>query len=140
MENDLKCWKPLDGGDADDREILRIGEEAYALFPPTELEIGNGRICLDHLYVERKYKTQVAGLGRVYYDMRSEVQEIPFEELIFREDGICIGVYHDGLVFLIFNEKTYDQKKYLGEMPTGPDQSIEFYDYYYLRFKETSST
>ena len=60
--------------------------------------------------------------------------KIGFEELIF-EGGKCIGVYHDELIFLIYHEKTYHQKKYLGEMITGPDQAVDFYDYCYLRCK-----
>ena len=76
----------------------------------------------------------MAGLGRVYYEMRSEFQNLSFEELIF-SDGECIGVYHDELVFLFDDEKTRSQKKYLGSVPTGHDQEIDYYDYYDLQSK-----
>lgn len=132
MENNFKCWKKVESEVKDN--ILRIDGEIYDLTEATEEEVENGNFCINNLYIERKYKTQVAGLGKVYYDMRSENLEIRFEELIF-SGGKCIGIYHDGLVFLIYNEKTYYQEKYLGEMPTGPDSGIDFYDYYYLRCK-----
>ena len=127
MENDLKCWKITDEADA----ALCIGEEAYALQDATAEEAAVGTDCLEKWYAERQYKVQVAGLGSVYYEMRSEMQEFCFEELIFN-NGECIGAYHDELVFLFDDEKTHYHKKYLGEMITGPDRSIEFYDYYYL--------
>ena len=134
MESNFKCWKTVDGSESAEQKVLQIDGEAYAFQNATEEEIQNGTFCLDNLYIERKYKTQVAGLGQVYYDMKSEMQELCFEELIFNGE-ICIGTYHDELVFLWNNEKTHYQEKYLGEMPTGPDQAITFYDYYYLRCK-----
>ena len=131
--SNLKCLKKANEGDT---EAMRIGENLYNLQDATEDEVEAGTLCLNKWYVERKYKTQVCEPGRSspYYDMRSENLEIRFEELIF-SGGKCIGIYHDGLVFLIYNEKTYYQEKYLGEMPTGPDSGIDFYDYYYLRCK-----
>ena len=134
MESNFKCWKIDDGSESAEQKVLRIAEETYALQDATEEEVGIGTRCLDCWYVERKYKTQVAGLGQVYYEMRSDVQELCYEELIF-DAGMCIGAYHDELIFLWSNEKTHYQEKYLGEMPTGPDQAITFYDYYYLRCK-----
>ena len=134
MEGNFKCWKISNGNESAEQKILRIDADTYTVQDADAEEIGNGTYCIEKLYVERKYKTQVAGLGQVYYDMRSEMQELCFDELIFN-GGICIGAYHDGLIFLIDNEKTHYQEKYLGEMPTGPDQSITFYDYYYLRFR-----
>lgn len=135
MEGNIKCRKIADESSIAEQMIIRIDKDAYALQNATEEEVKAGIRCLDKWYVERKYKTQVAGLGRVYYDMKSEMQELCFEELIFK-GGECIGAYHDELVFLFDNEKTHYQKKYLGEMPTGPDQAIEFYDYYYLHFRD----
>jgi len=134
MEGNFKCWKPFDGNEAVQSKVLQIDREAYALQNATEEEVENGTACLDRWYIERKYKTQVAGLGQVYYDMKSEMRELCFEELIFN-GGMCVGAYHDELIFLWSNEKTHYQEKYLGEMPTGPDQAITFYDYYYLRAK-----
>ena len=134
MKSNFKCWKITDGSDVADQKVLMIDKESYALLPATEEEVTAGKLCLDRWYVERKYKTQTAGLGQVYYGMKSEIQELSFEELIF-SNGECIGAYHDELVILFDNEKTHYREKYLGEMPTGPDQSISFYDYYYLRSK-----
>lgn len=134
MESVFKCWKPVSEGDSTDERVIKIDGAAYTLQDATEEEIENGRFCLENLCIERQYKTQVAGLGRVYYDMRSEMPKIGFEELIFG-DGKCIGVYHAELIFLIYHEKTHYQKKYLGEMITGPDRSVEFYDHFYLRCK-----
>lgn len=132
MEN-LTCWKLADAS-MSESDTLKIGDRLYTRQAPTELEISNGTHGLEVLYIERKYKTQVCSPDhpRPYYDYKIEEQELRFEELIF-EDERCIGVYHEGLVFMIYDERTYRQEKYLGEMPTGPDQSISFYDYYYLR-------
>ena len=130
--SNLKCLKKANEGDT---EAMRIGENLYNLQDATEDEVEAGTLCLNKWYVERKYKTQVAGLGSVCYEMRSERQELRFDELIFNS-GICIGAYHDGLIILFDDEKTHYQEKYLGEMPTAPDQSVTFYDYYYLRFKK----
>lgn len=136
MEREYKCWKTADEGDTAG-EVLIVDGKTYTHKAATELEIDNGGRCLAVLYVERKYKTQVCGPDhpRPYYDMRSEVHELRFEELIFNDDEICIGVYHEGLTFIIERTETHYQEKYLGEMPTGPDQAIEFYDYYYLRLR-----
>ena len=60
------------------------------------------------------------------------MQSIPFEELIF-SDGDCIGVYHEECVMIFADERTHERKKWLGEMITGPDRSVDIYDYYYLR-------
>lgn len=132
MEN-LICWKLADAS-MSESDALKIGDKLYTRQAPTELEIDNGSYALSVLYIERKYKTQVSSPDRPrpYYDYKSEEQPIRFDELIF-EDERCIGVYHEGLVFMIYDESTYCREKYLGEMPTGPDQSISFYDYYYLR-------
>lgn len=132
MEN-LTCWKLADAS-VPESDALKIGDRLYTRQAPTELEISNGSHGLEVLYIERKYKTQVCSPDRPrpYYDYKIEEQELRFEELIF-EDERCIGVYHEGLVFMIYDERTYRQEKYLGEMPTGPDQSISFYDYYCLR-------
>ena len=134
MKRNFKCLKRSNGSDGAGQTALTVDGEMYTLQDASEEEVKVGMLCLDKRYVERKYKTQVAGLGRVYYDMRSEMQELCFEELIF-EGGECVGVYHDGLVFLFGDENTHYKEKYLGEMPTGPDQGIAFYDYYYLRFR-----
>ena len=134
MKRNLKCWKRSVENDTKEQNILRIAGEAYTLQDATEEEAGLGALCLDQWYVERKYKTQVAGLGQVYYDMRSEMQELCFEELIF-SGGECIGVYHDALIFLFDEVKTHYQQKYLGEIPISYDQGIAFYDYYYLHSK-----
>ena len=136
MESNFKCWKMTDGSDADEQKIIHIDGVAYALLFATEEEVEIGTRCLNQWYVERKYKTQVCGPDhpRPYYDMKSEMQELCFEALIFCR-GECIGAYHDELIFLFGNEKTHYREKYLGEMPIGPDQAITFYDYYYLHFE-----
>jgi len=99
----------------------------------TPEEIEAGKSSLDKWYVLRKYKKQVCGLhhNTPAYVFEMEDQELTFEELIFLK-GECIGAYHDELIFLFDDKRTHYQEKYLGEMPTGPDQAIEFYDYYYL--------
>ena len=135
MATEWKCWKAVadvDGAEA----VLRIESDIYALREATADEVCVGRRCLENWYLLRKYKTQVCSPDhpRPYYDFKDEVCEIGFGELIVRE-GCCIGVYHEGLVFLFEQPSTHYRQKYLGEMPTGPDQAIEFYDYYYLRVK-----
>lgn len=135
MQNDFKCWKISEALSTDEQNIIKIGKTDYSPQYADACEIKAGTRCLEKVYVERKYKTQVAGLGSVCYEMRSERQELRFDELIFNS-GICIGAYHDGLIILFDDEKTHYQEKYLGEMPTAPDQSVTFYDYYYLRFKK----
>ena len=134
MERDFKCWRKVSGSNVVGQRCFSIGTDAYVFQNATEEEAETGARCLNEWYVERRYKTQIAGLGRIYYDMRSEMQELHFEELIFN-DGECIGAYHDEIVFLFNDEKTHYAEKYLGEMPTGPDQGIAFYDYYYLHSK-----
>lgn len=133
MENNYRCWKLVQDGDAGEQKILRIDEDTYALRSATgeEIRLGTDRLC--KWYVERKYKTQQSGGGleRPIYPMHSEIQKITFEELIFKGDE-CIGVYHDELIFLFDDEKTHYQEKYLGEMKISADQGIDFYDYYYL--------
>ena len=131
MGSNFRCLKPTNGIDDAEQAVVFLNGTAYTLQDAAEDEVRVGTYCLDKWYIERKYKTQVAGLGQVYYEMRSELQELCFEELIFC-GGVCIGAYHDALVFLFDDEKTHDREKYLGEMPTGPDQGIAFYDYYYL--------
>ena len=135
MENYV-CWKSADPS-ATEGEVLKIGDGVFTRVTPTALMLSNGKICLDVLYIERKYKTQVStpDRPRPYYDYRIEEQTIPFDELVFNDDEICIGVYHEGLLFMIYDTSTHYREKYLGEMPTGPDQSISFYDYYYLRMR-----
>ena len=131
--SNLKCLKRANEGD---NEAMRIGENLYTLLDATEDEVEAGTLCLNKWYVERKYKTQVCEPGRSspYYDMRSEMQELSFEELIFN-GGDCIGAYHDELVFLFDDEKTHFHQKYLGEMKISHDQGIAFYDYYYLHIR-----
>lgn len=131
MENDYKCWKIAPDSDPGEEKTLRVGEDTYTLQDAAGEEIRIGTGCISTWYVERKYKVQVAGLGRVYYEMRSEMQKISFEELIFNH-GQCIGAYHDELIFLFDDEKTHDQQKYLGSVPISHDQEIDYYDYYYL--------
>ena len=128
--SNLQCLKKVT--EADDKG-LRIGDTVYALQDAAEEEIKAGKLCLEKWYVERKYKVQVCEPGRSspYYDMRSEMQELSFEELIF-DGGECIGAYHDELVFLFDDVKTHYMQKYLGEMKISHDQGITFYDYYYL--------
>ena len=136
MKSNLKCWRITDGSDNAEQKTIQIAEVAYTLQDASEEEIAIGTRCLDSWYLERKYKTQVCEPGRStpYYDMKSEMQELNFEELIF-SNGACIGVYHDELVFLFGDEKTHYQQKYLGEMKISYDQGIDFYDYYYLHSK-----
>lgn len=134
MINNLVCLKPISPSEASGDGALKIDGVFYAVSPATKRELECGSECLAAYFVERQYKTQVAGLGRVYYDMKSEAQELRFEELIFNGTE-CIGAYHDEMVFIFDDKATHYQQKYLGEMPTGPDQSISFYDYYYLRTK-----
>jgi len=136
MKSNLKCWRITDGSDASEQKTIRIAEDTYTLQDATEEEVEAGTLCLDRWYVERKYKTQVCEPGRSspYYDMKSEIHELSFEELIFN-CGECIGAYHDELVFLFDDEKTHYQEKYLGEMKISYDQGIDFYDYYYLHSK-----
>ena len=133
MENNDRCWKLAQDGDAGEQKILRVGEDTYTLHSATgqEIRLGTDRLC--KWYVDRKYKTQQCGGGleRPIYPMHSEMQKISFEELIFK-GGECIGAYHDELVFLFDDEKTHYQQKYLGSMKISYDQEIDFYDYYYL--------
>lgn len=131
MESKYICWQIAQVSDDCEQKTLPIGEDTYTLQDAAGKQIRLGTDCLGKWYVERKYKTQVAGLGRVYYEMRSEIQKLSFEELIFK-GGACIGVYHDELVFLFDDEKTHYQKKYLGSIPISHDQEIDYYDYYYL--------
>ena len=131
MDSNFKCWKIADGSDVGEQAVLRLEEDVYALQDATADEVEAGTRCLATWYVERKYKTQVCGPDGRYYDMKSEMQELSFEELIFCS-GECIGAYHDGLIFLFGDEKTHYREKYLGEMPISADQGISFYDYYYL--------
>ena len=132
MENNFKCWKEIDASNVTEQMVLSISGGTYALLPASKKDIEIGTPCLNWWYIEKKYKTQIAGLGQVYYDIKSEIQKLLFEELIFKGTE-CIGVYHDELIFIFDDNKTHYQEKYLGEMPTGPDQGIDFYDYYYLR-------
>ncbi len=129
-----KCFKKANEGDTD--KAIRIGDILYTLQEATEDEVEKGTPCLVEWYVERKYKTQVCEPGRSspYYDMRSEMQELSFEELIF-DGGECVGAYHDELIFLFNDEKTHYQEKYLGAMKVSYDQEIYFYDYYYLHIR-----
>ena len=128
--SNFKCLKKAT--EADDK-ALRIEDTIYTLQDAAEEEIAAGKLCLEEWYVERKYKTQVCepGRSRPYYDMKSEMHELSFEELIF-DGGECIGAYHDEVIFLFNDNKTYDQQKYLGSMKISHDQEIDFYDYYYL--------
>lgn len=134
MQTNLKCWKKAGEDPSDEKNSLQVGNEKYLLRDASDSEIALGKLCLEGWYVERKYKTQVAGLGRVYYEMRSDFCDLGFEELIFDGENF-IGAYHDELIFLFDDAKTHYIEKYLGEMPTGADQSILFYDYYYLHSK-----
>lgn len=134
MADNYRCWKLAQACDDNEQKVLCIGDKIYTLQDVTGKEIRLGTDCLCKWFMDRKYKTQVAGLGRVYYEIRSEFQNLSFEELIF-SDGECIGVYHDELVFLFDDEKTRSQKKYLGSVPTGHDQEIDYYDYYDLKSK-----
>ena len=136
MNDTLRCWKravSYEIGEKD--EVLTFNGEPFTRQAPTPLEKSNGEICLKMLYIERKYKVQSAGLGKVCYDYKTENLDLKFDELIF-EDEICVAVYHDGLIFLLSDGEDHCTEKYLGEMPTGPDQSVLFYDYYYLRVRE----
>ena len=128
--SNFKCLKKATEADG---KALRIGDTIYTLQDATEEETEAGKLCLDKWYVERKYKVQVCepGRSRPYYDMKSEIHELSFEELIL-EGGECIGTYHDELVFLFDDEKTHYMQKYLGSMKISYDQEIDFYDYYYL--------
>ena len=134
MEKEYKCWKIAPNSDPGEEKVLRVGEDTYTLQDAAGKEIRIGTGCISTWYVERKYKVQVAGLGRVYYEMRSEYQNFVFEELIF-SGGQCIGACHDELVFLFDDEKTHSQKKYLGSVPVSHDQQIDYYDFYELHFK-----
>lgn len=91
--SNLKCLKKANEGDT---EAMRIGENLYNLQDATEDEVEAGTLCLNKWYVERKYKTQACEPGRSspYYDMRSEMQELSFEELIFN-DGDYTGEIED---------------------------------------------
>ena len=133
MENNYRCWKLTQSGDAGEQKVLRIGEDTYTPQDAAVEEVAAGTRCLGRWYVERKYKTQQCGGGleRPIYPMHSEMQKISFEELIF-QGGECIGAYHDELVFWFDDEKTHYQQKYLGSMKISYDQEIDFYDYYYL--------
>lgn len=134
MANEYKCWQLAQEGDPGAQTVLRIAEEAYTQQEATGLQIRLGTDRLSKWCMERKYKTQQCGgdLVRPIYPLHGEMQQLAFETLIFR-GGECIGVYHDGLVFLFDDEKTHYQKKYLGEMKISHDQGIDFYDYYYLQ-------
>lgn len=134
MEGNYRCWKAAQADAGSEQKVLRLGEESFTLQDATEEQIRQGAERLCNWYLERKYKTQVAGLGRVYYEMRSEYQNFVFEELIF-SGGQCIGACHDELVFLFDDEKTHSQKKYLGSVPVSHDQQIDYYDFYELHFK-----
>ena len=132
--SNFKCLKQGNEGVTD--KAVSIGENLYTLQEATEAEAEVGALCLSQWYVERKYKTQVCEPGRSqpYYDMKSEMHKLSFEELIFSDDE-CIGAYHDDLIFLFNDPKAHDQEKYLGSMKVSYDQEIYFYDYYYLHSK-----
>ena len=108
MKSNLKCWRVTDSSVVAEQKIIRIAEVTYTLQDASEEEIAIGTRCLNSWYLERKYKTQVCEPSRStpYYDMKSELQELDFEELIF-SNGACIGAYHDELIFLFGDEKTH---------------------------------
>lgn len=133
-ENQRKCFKITER--AETADALHIADSVYVPQDATEEEIKVGGRCLEQWLIERKYKTQICSPDRPrpYYDMVSEILPLRFEELIFDREK-CIGVCRDGLVFIFEDKSTHYREKYLGEVPTSHDQSISFYDYYYLRVK-----
>ena len=136
MKKPLACYKPLRTESGASDAPFRIAGVPYAQNTVTEEERAACARPLAEYYVERRYKTQVAGLGQVYYDMKSEISELTFEELILL-DGECIGAFHAEHVFLFADERTHSVQKYLGEMPTSADQGIPFYEYYDLCRRRT---
>lgn len=137
MADNMKCWKITDTANITEQPIIHIFSDSFALQDATDDEIKKGEICLTEWNIEREYRVQSCGPDspNAYFDWRSEMQSIPFGELIFRS-GECIGIYHEECVFLFDDEKTHRQKKWLGEWITGPDRSIDVYDYYNLKRAE----
>ena len=133
MYKTVKCYKNLALAEVGNRMVLHVGERFYLLTAATMDEIKKGNEFLAAWRVERQYRVQVCGPDspRPYYDWRSEAVEIPFEELIF-SDGECIGIYHEECVLLFGDPKTHRTPKWLGELITGPDSSVDVYDYYLL--------
>lgn len=130
----MKCWKITDEADAAGQAVIRVGTSTYALQDATEEEIWTGKIWQAVWCVEREYMVQVCGpdAPRGYWDRRSETERISFDELIFC-GGECIGIYHNECTMLFDDENTHSQKKWLGEVITGPERSIDVYDYYNLK-------
>lgn len=131
-----KCWKLINDNYETNEKTLKISTNTFAQLIATEEEINIGEKILTIYDIEKEYKVQVCSPEhpRPYYEMRTIIETVPFEELIF-DDNECIGICHEELVFLFNDIKKYNQAKYLGEMIVGPDNSISFYDYYHLKVK-----
>ena len=114
-EKNFKCMRIVSGCDA------------------TLQEIESGKRAIEKWYVTKKYETQKCGpqSPHPWYETVMEDHDLEFEELIFK-DGKCVGAYYGEKVFIFDKKDTHFQKTHLGEMPISQDQSIEFYDYYYL--------
>ena len=132
IEDNPKCWKITDN--SADGAVITIGDNHYTQQTATDMEMVDGELCLAEWVVEREYMVQSCGPDspRAYCDWRSEMLEIPFEELVFC-DGECIGICHNECVMLFDDESTHRRKKWLGEIITGPDMGIDVYDYYNLK-------
>lgn len=131
----MTCWKNISSAAADETTVC-VGDTIFAVQTATEKEIEAGHLCLTQWRVERLYEVMVSGHGvdRPYVDWRSEPQDVPFGELMFR-DGACIGIYHAQCVMLFHDPTTHEQEKFVGEFITGPDRSRYVYDGYRLSAK-----
>ena len=118
MADNMKCLKATDGTVAD-KTAINVGESTYSSQAANKEEIKEGYICRLRWRVMRQC------------DGESEMQSIPFDELIFK-NGKCIGIYHADIIMLFDDENTHEQKKWVGEVVTGHDQGYDVYETYSL--------
>ncbi len=119
MADKMKCWKIIDGFKVTQQLKILIDEKAYELQTATKEEIKEGYLCQLKWRVVREC------------DQEKVMQSVPFDELIFC-DGKCIGIYHEEIIMLFDDERTHNQKKWLGEVTISHDQSYDVYEYYSL--------
>ena len=138
MYKTMKCYKNVVLAEIGNGNLLHVNGSFYLTIVATLDEIERGNEALAAWQVERLYQVQVAGAGipTPYFDWRSEPKTVSFEELIFH-NGVCIGIFHEGLVFLFDDEATHRQEKFIGEFVTGPDRTVDVYDRYQIKRKTT---
>lgn len=134
MLKNQKCWKMIDQEAVENQTIIHIGMHAYTLQRADQTEIAEGNSCLNEWQLHRQYEVQLCGPGSAhpYYEWRWETKTIPFENLIFAH-GECIGIYYDECLMLFDHSRTHLHKRYLGEIPLGPESVHEVYEYYCLK-------